>query len=82
MKIKNPQVDVGGFKDIKDLLGKDVVEVKDYDGIKLICRDLSWLMFRPSGTEPIMRVYSEAKSLNGSKRLIALGRKMVLALEK
>ncbi len=54
------------------LLGKKVIEVKDYDGIKLICEDESWLMFRGSGTEPIMRTYSEAKSLNQANKLLNL----------
>ena len=60
-----------------ELLGVKVVEVKDYDGLKLICADKSWLMFRASGTEPIMRVYSEAKTLKKSKRLLELGRALV-----
>lgn len=55
------------------LLGKKVVKIKDYDGIKLICEDESWLMFRASGTEPKMRVYSESKSLKKAKELIKLG---------
>ena len=61
-----------------ELLGKKVVEVKDYDGIKLICEDDSWLMFRGSGTEPIMRTYAEAKSLNQANKLLALGREIIL----
>ena len=54
------------------LLGKKVIEVKDYDGIKLICEDESWLMFRGSGTEPIMRTYAEAKSLTQANKLLNL----------
>ena len=65
----------------RQLLGKRVVEVKDFDGIKLICGDMSWLMFRGSGTEPIMRIYAEAKSLGQSKKLILLGRKIILDLQ-
>ncbi len=57
-----------------ELLGEKVVEVKDYDGLKLICEDESWLMFRASGTEPIMRIYSEAKTLKRSKRLLEYGK--------
>ena len=59
------------------LLGRKVVEVKDFDGIKLICEDESWLMFRGSGTEPIMRIYAESKNLGFAKKLIALGKKMI-----
>ncbi|RKY31094.1 MAG: phosphoglucomutase/phosphomannomutase family protein [Candidatus Omnitrophota bacterium] len=62
----------------KDILGKKVLQVKDYDGFKLICEDDSWLMLRVSGTEPIVRVYGEAKSLARSKKLIAYGSEMVL----
>jgi len=61
-----------------ELLGKKVVEIKDFDGIKLICQDQSWLMFRGSGTEPIMRIYAEAKSLNRAKKLLSLGKEIIL----
>ncbi|MFA5275373.1 MAG: phosphoglucomutase/phosphomannomutase family protein [Candidatus Omnitrophota bacterium] len=57
----------------QELLGKNVIEVKDYDGIKLICEDESWLMFRASGTEPIMRTYAEAKNLTQANKLLKLG---------
>ncbi|MBI4972847.1 MAG: phosphoglucomutase/phosphomannomutase family protein [Candidatus Omnitrophica bacterium] len=62
----------------KELLGKKVVRVKDYDGIKLICEDESWLMFRGSGTEPMMRVYAEARSLLQAKKLLKLGEGLIL----
>ncbi|MBN1914160.1 MAG: phosphoglucomutase/phosphomannomutase family protein [Candidatus Omnitrophica bacterium] len=62
----------------RKLLGKKVVEIKDYDGIKLICEDESWLMFRSSGTEPIMRIYVESRSLAKSKRLLRLGERIIL----
>jgi phosphomannomutase len=60
-----------------ELLGKKVVEIKDYDGLKLICEDESWLMFRGSGTEPLMRLYAEAKSLAQAKKLLLLGRELI-----
>jgi alpha-D-glucose phosphate-specific phosphoglucomutase len=62
---------------IKQLLGKKVVEVKDFDGIKLICEDQSWLMLRPSGTEPLVRAYSEAKSRARAKALIQYGESLL-----
>jgi len=45
----------------------------------LICEDESWLMFRASGTEPIMRLYSEAKSLKQARSLLELGAKLINA---
>ncbi len=77
LKLKDLEVDVQEFKKVKFLLDKEVVEVKDYDGLKLISSDGSWLMFRGSGTEPIMRIYVESKSLARSKELIELGRKLI-----
>ena len=62
----------------KELLGKRVTQTKDFDGLKLICEDESWLMFRGSGTEPIVRVYVEAKSLQRAKKLLGLGKDLVL----
>ncbi|MBN2831374.1 MAG: phosphoglucomutase/phosphomannomutase family protein [Candidatus Omnitrophica bacterium] len=61
----------------KELLGKKVIDIKDYDGIKLICEDESWLMFRGSGTEPIMRTYAEAKSLTQANKLLRLGKEII-----
>ena len=57
----------------KSLLGKRVIEIKDYDGIKLICENEDWLMLRPSGTEPLVRAYAEAKSLKRANALLKVG---------
>ena len=64
-----------------ELLGKKVVQVQDYDGIKLIAEDESWLMFRASGTEALMRLYSEAKTLKRSSDLLKLGRDIIYKLQ-
>ncbi len=64
-----------------ELLGERVTQVKDYDGIKLICEDESWLMFRASGTEALMRLYSEAKTLKRAKALLVLGEKIIRKLQ-
>ena len=37
-----------------------VLKVDDTDGVKLFVED-GWVLMRPSGTEPIFRVYSESK---------------------
>ena len=59
------------------LLKSDVVEIKDFDGVKLICDDESWLMLRASGTEPIVRVYAESKRPRQTEELILLGKELV-----
>ncbi|MBL7081766.1 MAG: phosphoglucomutase/phosphomannomutase family protein [Candidatus Omnitrophica bacterium] len=62
------------FKSKKELLGRKVICVKDFDGVKLICEDESWLMLRGSGTEPLLRFYAEAKTLKRAKQLLDFGR--------
>jgi len=62
----------------KKLLNSKVSKITDIDGIKLFCEDESWLMLRPSGTEPLMRIYSEARSLEQSAKLLELGKTLVL----
>lgn len=55
------------------LLRSPVAQVKSYDGVKYVAKDGSWLMLRGSGTEPILRIYAEAKSDADAKRLLKLG---------
>jgi phosphomannomutase len=55
------------------LLRSPLAEVKSYDGVKFISEDTSWLMLRGSGTEPILRIYAEAKSDADVQKLLKLG---------
>ncbi|MFH1453415.1 MAG: phosphoglucomutase/phosphomannomutase family protein, partial [Armatimonadota bacterium] len=47
----------------KEIAGIKVKSVNKIDGIKMVLEDGSWLLMRPSGTEPIVRVYIEASSV-------------------
>ncbi len=58
------------------LLKSPLQEVKSFDGVKFIAADGSWLMLRGSGTEPILRIYAEAKSDDDAQKLIQLGLKL------
>ena len=55
------------------LLRSPLADVKTFDGVKFIARDTSWLMLRGSGTEPILRIYAEAKSDADVRKLLRLG---------
>ncbi len=57
-------------KRIQQVLGKKVVGVKDYDGVKLELEDDSWIMVRASGTEPILRAYAESRTAKRTKELL------------
>ena len=53
------------FKKIKDnmpekIAGMKVTRYSDMDGFKFYLEDDSWALFRPSGTEPLVRIYMEA----------------------
>lgn len=62
------------------LLRSPVTEVKTFDGVKFVAADTSWLMLRGSGTEPILRIYAEAKTEPDVRRLLQLGVKLTKAV--
>ena len=47
----------------KEILGKEVTKTRTDDGLKMYFSDDSWLLMRFSGTEPVLRLYAEAKTL-------------------
>lgn len=67
---KKPSFDLGGHK-LKD--------IRTQDGVKYVLDDDSWLLFRLSGTEPILRVYSEASSQGLADSLVKQGRDFAFA---
>ena len=62
------------------LLGSPLADVKSYDGVKYVAKDSSWLMLRGSGTEPILRIYAEAKTNADAQKLLRLGVKLAAAI--
>ena len=56
---------------LKDkIAGHPIKQVNTLDGIKVILDDDSWVLMRPSGTEPLIRTYSEASSHKIVKELL------------
>ena len=58
------------------MAGQAVRDCFTFDGIKFVMADDSWLLIRPSGTEPVLRVYAEAPTQDAVDELLAEGRKM------
>ncbi len=56
--------------------GEKVIQVSPRDGVKYIMADDSWLLIRPSGTEPVLRVYAEGRTPQMVKALLAYGNKI------
>ena len=63
--------------DPRDLGGRGVREVVRTDGLKLIFADGSWVCYRLSGTEPVVRVYSEARSADDLDKLSAAAKQWI-----
>lgn len=54
-----------------------IKEVITIDGRKMILEDGSWLMIRPSGTEPKVRFYVESRNQAGTKELVEVAKKLL-----
>jgi phosphomannomutase len=66
---KGTLIDIGGVnRTVKDMI--------TVDGIKLVFDDGSWLMIRPSGTEPKVRFYIEARTEEGKKAVFETAEKL------
>ncbi len=61
------------------LEGRTISEVIRIDGNKFLFADGSWLLFRKSGTEPVVRLYAEAKSQAQLTELIEVGQRFILS---
>jgi phosphomannomutase len=53
-----------------------VIRVDNSDGVKYKLADGSWLLLRPSGTEPVLRIYSEATRPDLVDQLLDAGERM------
>jgi phosphoglucomutase len=62
----------------KELGGRRVAGVNRTDGVKFLFDDGSWLLLRPSGTEPLVRIYAESESADDLEVLLEQGRKFLL----
>jgi alpha-D-glucose phosphate-specific phosphoglucomutase len=56
-------------QDFKEFAGRKVARTDRTDGLKLIFDDDSWVLMRPSGTEPVVRIYTESGSPAASQKL-------------
>ena len=64
--------------DSQSLGGRKVKQIVRTDGLKLILEDGSWVCYRLSGTEPVVRVYSEARKQRDSEPLSKAAKDWVL----
>ena len=60
--------------------GEGVLEISTTDGVKYIMADGSWLLIRPSGTEPVLRVYAEGRTPEMVKALLGYGEEVAASV--
>jgi alpha-D-glucose phosphate-specific phosphoglucomutase len=65
--------------DPTDLSGRKIAKIVRTDGLKLILEDGSWVCYRLSGTEPVVRAYTEARSEHDTEALSEAAKKFVLS---
>jgi phosphoglucomutase len=63
--------------DVQEFHGRRVVEQNRVDGLKLLFGDGSWVLMRPSGTEPVVRFYAESTSIADLEKLLEYGRQWI-----
>ena len=64
----------------KEIGGERIAEISTIDGVKYIMSDDSWLLVRPSGTEPVLRVYAEGRSPAMVRALLAYGEEIAASV--
>jgi len=57
------------LENFTEFAGHKVAKIDRTDGLKLIFDDSSWILMRPSGTEPVVRIYTEAAKLAAAQKL-------------
>jgi phosphoglucomutase len=62
-----------------EVAGAKVTDVITLDGTKLLLADGSWMLFRKSGTEPVVRLYGEAASEGRLAEVMAAGKAFILS---
>ncbi|MDQ3011036.1 MAG: phosphoglucomutase/phosphomannomutase family protein [Acidobacteriota bacterium] len=62
-----------------EFAGYKVVNVATLDGTKLFFEDESWILFRQSGTEPVLRIYCEATSVEKMTKMMDEGERLAKA---
>lgn len=83
--INFPVTDEGKGKAMKNIAqilpevvaGKEVVKKIEIDGFKFVLEDGSWLLVRPSGTEPLLRLYGESSSEAQLSTVLEEGKKLL-----
>ena len=62
-KDENKEKIINEFKTLKNIGGYEITDIDTKDGVKLMLGENSKILVRPSGTEPLLRIYFESDSV-------------------
>ena len=65
-------------RDPDSIGGRKIENIVRIDGVKYLFNDGSWMLMRPSGTEPLVRIYAETENKQDLEVLLEQGRKYLL----
>ncbi len=65
-------------RDPSEIGGRKIENIKRIDGVKFLFADGSWMLMRPSGTEPLVRIYAETENKQDLEVLLEQGRNYLL----
>lgn len=58
--------------------GRRVESINRMDGVKFLFANNAWMLMRPSGTEPMVRIYAESETKDDLENLLEQGRRYLL----
>jgi len=61
-----------------EISGRRIEKINRTDGVKFLFDNNAWMLMRPSGTEPLVRIYAESESKKDLEELLEQGRKYLL----
>ena len=76
-KVCAAELPLGAYQPRFDSINESIIELDYRDGIKLSFASDAWLLARPSGTEPLVRVYAEATTTQKVEQLLDIGCSLV-----
>ncbi len=65
-------------RDPSEIGGRKIENINRIDGVKFLFADGSWMLMRPSGTEPLVRIYAETENKQDLEVLLEQGRNYLL----
>jgi phosphoglucomutase len=62
-----------------EIAGRKVEKINRLDGVKFLLHGDAWILMRPSGTEPMVRIYAESETRDDVEQLLNAGRQYLLS---